>query len=653
MTRENRAYRSALKAGLLATALLAQPTFGEDINPFAAPAGQTPIAAPKTPTAPVAPAEAPFPYGGVWSERYWLPKSSGNGVSTPETWTTPKLITISKAGNPAAPIMIIDYDNDQNSEMVFIQESPTVWRQGPLVATFKPVGKSWYLDIVSAIPANLAPGFAVFTGQFQLATTRDGRFSRDRFNDDAQTRHADKARELRNPYSWSFAGFDGLRMAIDNPRSGKKNDLFKIDDSDYANEAELNWFVPYGIRGLAQRTSTFGETEAAITNEAKFAKGISASFGVSAGDKKNGFGVEVTHEKLTSTTRRKGTTHAVGIGRIERYIYLLDKANAALSDDFREAVDQVATKTMSPETLVDNFGSHYANAIVYGALLWAEKDISNSDIASNVMESNGVKANGAFRGVNVSGSFSQTTDTSSGNSTMFKKDDFHMVGGGGTTSAPFANADDFNSVPMRYDLRPISELVSPIFFPTPGNQGKMNAYLDAKKRIRAVVDARMANAPTFSDKYIGPEVYKVDFKAIRCTAKGDESNNEVSIYGKIVAVTSGDGGFNQITLFDDASGQKVNCDSSASLSVATDNAMVIGSPQENGQPSGWITFATSELYEDDDSVFDKDDPIGIQQGYTGDKTLEYLADGQDKHILMGGGDSPTLDLVYTVTKLPH
>jgi hypothetical protein len=330
-----------------------------------------------------------------------------------------------------------------------------------------------------------------------------------------------------------------------------------------------------------------------------------------------------------------------------------------LSDDFRDGVERLVSGDLTADSFIRTYGTHYANAITYGALGKAKKTVTTKEVSNKFEMKVSESVEGSVDGVGLSGGFSYSHDESHRNSSMFSMEDFRLIGGGGATSMLFVNVSDRETVPVRYDLHPIYELISPIFFPTGNDWNKMTAYAQARVKLKDAVIQHMLTAPQFGNKYVGPRFYEVQFTSLGCSSKGDDSSDTINIYGKLSFVYTDDNGEGSVAIFDSTAAKlldsndtkKLTCGDKSSLSMSdVPKVMVMVSDGAIGPlPAqyGTFSFDGDGLYEDDNSIDDLDDLI---DGFPARRSIKNMT-GNRVDSIGGNGGAPTLTIGYTVSEL--
>ncbi len=591
-------------------------------------------------------------YLGVWVESSKPFRRDGDGIDTPEVWTAPRTILLAPSGQSG---MILRYHEKPEIFTTLTKQSDTNYSGGGVTVTFSKSGTSQY--------ARISGSNADLGGTFEPARVADGVLSSERFSPAARG-DRDSRRGLFNQsgltseWNNNFYSYDGLEMDLFDYLRGRKVQIFKQPDSfDYAIDDNLNLGLPYGLRGYNTPRSTSRQTEALITNASTYQKSMSVNFGSALDTPKGGFSSKTSYEKTTGTRDKSSALNAIGIARIERYVLVLDKPNMVLADGFRRDLESFINNPANPQNIIRTYGSHYANAITYGGLGKAEKTMNSQQIGSYVSEKITSQQSVSFKGATLDGGFSSATSSSNSNESVFTQDDFLAVGGSGSMSASGWTVSDRDTVPVRYDLRPLSDLLSPLYFPSKGDVARARKVNAARAKLSDAVTAHMASGPAFSDENIAPRLYRVEIHSLRCLDKGHDPSNSISVFGKIAMIYHDDGGVRTIDLFDKPEPVPLFCNNSSSnrgMPLGQKVTIIASRNTEESRLSGFASLMIFpiRLTEADDGVFDPHDPIEDPRGNDVQVQLSTLANGQKRFLTFGTGEyAPTLRLEYTVTEL--
>lgn len=597
------------------------------------------------------PADSWSKYEGVWVEADRRAELR-NDADGPINWKTPRLITMRKVKNGQ---VILRYHDNPTWFTPLTKRSDTQYSDGRTTVNFSKSGDSYYADI---------SGPQGTGGTFEQAKTADDQVSRDRFNtNNTESRRTPYNGEgFTKDWNYTFHSYDGLNMDLFVPERGKKVQIFKTPgDFDYAQDDNINQSLVWGLRGLRLRTSSARQTETMITNASTFQDEMSYNFGGGISTPKGSLGANYSREQTSGGSLRSGTTRALGIARVERFGLMLDKPNAQLSDGFRRRMQMLIDGRDTPENFIGTFGTHYANAIIYGGLGRATKDMRSTEVGNFLSEKYSASVNGGVKGASLNGGFSEARSSSTNQQSVFTAEQFEAIGGSGSMSLSGWNVQDSDTVPVRYDLRPLSELLSPIYFPSNGDQNTVIKQNQARAKLSRAIEARMRSAPRLPDRYVGPRIYRVTFNKLTCLDNGDEGDATVDVYGKIAFGYHDDTGTKSINLFSatESSPKSIYCQRGNSSGVSLDRTalIVLSATAPSGSDSGFGRFyiTDSQLFEDDNSFTDLDDRINADNRSTRLLSTAVAQAGRTGQVRdrfgSASADAPTLQVEYTITEL--
>ncbi len=334
-------------------------------------------------------------------------------------------------------------------------------------------------------------------------------------------------------FASSLDGYDGAMMSPRDPASGQKEARIFADPSGYDHfvSTEISKSVPDGfIVKSKYGLSHYEYSEKAISSESELQKSTSYNFGVSGAVKAVSLGANYSHQESSGMRKEKSSMRAYGFARILQHVLVIDRTQVKLHPDFEGKIMDLVMGKTSALTVINTYGTHYANAITYGGLAIASNEFSQEGYANWRGESTQISASGGAKGVSVSGGYGEEESEKQTNLVSFTKNDFMSIGGlGGTTIEGFTPGT--NPVPVLYDLRPISELVHAFYLPDLPRD--MYFPLErARNLLDDAIAARFAALPPADTQSYKPVIYKVKFKHLICTDAGDESDVEIELGGE-------------------------------------------------------------------------------------------------------------------------
>jgi hypothetical protein len=228
--------------------------------------------------------------------------------------------------------------------------------------------------------------------------------------------------------------------------------------------------------------------------------GASASANV---DLSGGWGSSHAREQFSSLKMSGSVAEEVGLMRYKKLALVLDPAYARLSDAF---IDEIAFAQRSGDfsEVIRKYGTHYAYAMTYGAAGQMTQKITSQAFERHRSESSSSNSstNASFI-VGNSESY-QSSVRQSGSMVRevneFGERTFSAVGGNGSWDQNGFSAGE-GQYPILADLRPLSELLNPIYFPN-----EPEIYLDARRRFEDAIGEHLAKAATLSEDSLTAEI---------------------------------------------------------------------------------------------------------------------------------------------------
>lgn len=259
-------------------------------------------------------------------------------------------------------------------------------------------------------------------------------------------------------------------------------------------------YVPEGGQGTVYRKSLItSERDIQQTEAHSFGANLSINMGTTASNIERfsaSAGFQNAKESSNSMSSGQMKARALGFSRHKKYALVLDHVYSGLSMAFIEAVEE-ARRNHRYQALIDRFGTHYPYAVTYGASARMTMDLDETSYANRMRESESFSANAGLTIYGVGGevNMSEQSGRSEGRSGRManEKVTFVAVGGNGAWNHNGYTAGE-DHYPILLDLRPISELLNPIYFP-----GDPEVYVTVRRNLEAAVarylDAYPANNP--------------------------------------------------------------------------------------------------------------------------------------------------------------
>ena len=309
----------------------------------------------------------------------------------------------------------------------------------------------------------------------------------------------------------NFKGYDPSKMFAQDYQAttGADEFLFKMPDdasTDYtATNSRL--IVPHGLyfnfdsegseRGDALQVNT--DTE----RQSMWSRGLGFSVEVPGIAK---FAADGSHQESQETVDKFGLSMVINQAIVRHYVLILDKSRVELSDEFRNRVidmrnRHVAQLPIDWDQFFGSFGTHYAYAVTYGGMAWSETTMNSEETSQAVSETDKQSMSATFPvdegiqvGINANSEYSQGSKSGSG--TMRERTNFGTYGGSFSKGGGWSVGRG-EELPVLLDLRPVPDLLSPIFFDDPA------IYIDLRKTMteqyskhyKAIEEAAKKNHP--------------------------------------------------------------------------------------------------------------------------------------------------------------
>lgn len=315
----------------------------------------------------------------------------------------------------------------------------------------------------------------------------------------------------------NFTGYDITQLDPHNflKSHGIKSPVFEYPDetsTDYET-ADNNLIIPHGL--IYKNVSTGAEDARTImtAGSAEYQRAWAVSLGLNLGFGVDGFDAAYSAnysqservknrdelELITSITR----TNAV------RYAMVADRSRIKLSSDFRQDVlalrdALLVGRDASMAGFIAKYGTHYPYAVTYGGMAFLETTYSK-EVVDHMVEKNRSfeqstnlsfaeksKSNGcgcdSGGGGGLTGSLgvnSSISSTSSLATEIRNSDESRLFGtyGGSVTKGEGWSLSAGDEVPLLFDLRPLPELLSPLYFDDPEIWNTVRPRLMQKTRL--------------------------------------------------------------------------------------------------------------------------------------------------------------------------
>ncbi|MXO89286.1 MAC/perforin domain-containing protein [Pontixanthobacter aquaemixtae] len=328
-------------------------------------------------------------------------------------------------------------------------------------------------------------------------------------------------------------GYDIVTMNMFNLLADERAEVFAAaNPQDYYISEKRT--VPLGLKLHPENYSGTVASSTMTSSQREYQQVVSTSIGVNIGFKTLGddgkaledlgsasAGANYATERTTGAKYGTAQMRDIGFARHKLYSLTLDRPFATLSKDFIAAIDD-AMRLGRYDELIRKFGTHYPYAITYGSAARMETGFDSETI--NEWQANGenvsTKSGFSLVGFGVSSQSNVYTENRKSieefNQASFK--DFSAVGGTGSFGE--GGHQTGTPSPILADLRPLYELLSPLYFP---NEPRI--YTTARSELKVATEAYLReHANKTSTARYEPEIqtWRIHSRWLRCTFAGDD-----------------------------------------------------------------------------------------------------------------------------------
>lgn len=334
--------------------------------------------------------------------------------------------------------------------------------------------------------------------------------------------------------SASRKGYDIIKQdpfyLLQNP----KFEVFaKVDPRNYVVTEKRT--VPLGFSLVQEASQGAIYSKSLVSSESEIQKSIAHSFGAKVKGTvpvgvvpvtvKAGFDASIG--TMESMRQSETVSQAIAYSRAKQYALVVDHPYVTLSDDFLDAVED-ARRYNDYDALIGKFGTHYPNAVTYGAAAKMTQSFSEesytkkAEIDGSFRIEAGAKTFGqkgsAYYGIKAGEKTSNTGTIGEEGAT------FVAVGGNGSWNENGYSAGS-TPYPILLDLRPLDELLNPMNFPQ-----EPEIYQEVRQNLRQAINRYIEQntrelstenqLPLVSPKKKAPvETWQVYVKHTWCTGK--------------------------------------------------------------------------------------------------------------------------------------
>ena len=350
---------------------------------------------------------------------------------------------------------------------------------------------------------------------------------------------------------YNFKGYNIARMDYKNYQlnTGAAKSVFQYPDENsldyyFGNSGKI---LPHGLLFKNDRDAFDKARTQVISSMAEHQRAWNMNLGISIGiPDAASFGFNASFRQSTDRMRSSQKTHAVSVGQEILYAVVVDKTNIYLDDDFVAMIELLRKKYLATgdpiidtrgasrladyyNILFETFGTHYPYAVSYGGCAIQDITLSKRDQQITKEEGTEISANASATMEEASGSIS----AGGGNSSKDvdgdgQEDDYssiETIGGSISFSSdhPGWGLPDRSEVPVLLDLRPIYELLSPVFF-----EDEI-VYKDVREGLEKAYDLYMDSLKATEGSWLAkPKVYELYFDEITIS---NISNAPINLLG--------------------------------------------------------------------------------------------------------------------------
>jgi hypothetical protein len=421
-------------------------------------------------------------------------------------------------------------------------------------------------------------------------------------------------------YDYILHGYDAPTMSLKNIDAGKKEAIFGESNAfQYYLSNRAAKAVPDGLLFFEIAQGKTDETQTIMASEREVSDTISQS--ISAAVPIRGVPVAASYSQTESSGMKSSSQSMMAMGTSRQYThaFVLDKPNNFLSADFTGKLLTLynasdSQRAAAAADMVNLYGTHYANAIIYGGLGFVKERMdakTYGTMAEKAYTASLSAGDKSMAGVEMTQS--ESTKRVAATTSNYTSKTWESRGGAGSFSANGWNVAMENAVPVYYDLRTIDELIEPVILSKvlTGLHDPKKAEA-ARNALKSAIENRFAQFPVPGNASRKPAVYALNIKGIACINGGDEGEKTpIDLFGNITLSVFDGSGTREVVLFDAQKAQNLKCDGQTNSTVVGAQSPILWfADGSNGSAAAPVHPARIDydLYEDDNSFTDLDDP---------------------------------------------
>lgn len=331
----------------------------------------------------------------------------------------------------------------------------------------------------------------------------------------------------------SYMGYDAVEMdPLHLIRTGTHHPVFRMPDGNTSDYYDANRiFVPRGLHYFPEFT---GKHHASVTTSDTYAEyfdsfSATVSFGIGGKAAPGSFSASATMSGARKSISEAKNSRTRGLSRAAFYDLILDPQQMELDDLFMSEAARLFTSG-GYDAFIDTFGTHYPVGVVYGGLGVLEIDATETMRETMRQQGIAIKMEASVlldAASKTSASFG--FEHKSEHATTFRDvmgsqvENFYWIGGthAGASNSGWTVGTD-GVVPVYVQLRPLWELLSPVYFDDPV------VYGQTRERLRLAINRRIAAAAANVPGGQDDDHYVVELRvdAVTCTSDPATSMRE-------------------------------------------------------------------------------------------------------------------------------
>ena len=328
----------------------------------------------------------------------------------------------------------------------------------------------------------------------------------------------------------NYVGYDAVRMdPLHLTKTGTHHPVFKMPDGDSRDYYDANRiFVPRGLHYFPEFT---GKHHASVTTADTYSEYFDSfsdtvSFGIGGKKAPGSFSASATMSGAKKTIGEAKNSRTRALSRALFYDLVLDHQHMQLDDLFADEARLLAGNGRYT-AFIETFGTHYPVAVVYGGLGVLEIDATESmreqmrqkgisiKLEASVMLDKASQTSASF-GYEHESEHAETFRDVMGT----QVENFYWIGGthAGASNSGWTVGTD-GVVPVHVQLRPIWELLSPLYFDDPFT------YVLARQGLKDATDRHISAAGRGLPGGVHDDTYVVEMRVDTVSCTTDPANS--------------------------------------------------------------------------------------------------------------------------------